>query len=218
MGQYDIEHPIPLNSANESEVPPLIGAYTSPLDMLFRTASSLIIAIFGVYLFLSSDPISGPLSIAASVLGLFDWMIHELGHSIFSFLGETIAILGGTLNQILFPLVLAFYAFLTRRKTFWFLVFWLGENLISIGRYMADARSRTLNVVIPFEAFSSFDEQKAKHDWFMLFDKWGLLEYDHILGGLVQNLGLIVIIFSAAGLATAFEIWLRYKFQRLRQV
>ncbi|NMC61540.1 MAG: hypothetical protein GYA55_00075 [SAR324 cluster bacterium] len=216
MRKYYIENPIPLNSANESEAPPLIGAYTSPLDILFRTASSLIIAIFGVYLYLSPDPISGPFSIVASAFGLLDWIIHELGHYLFSFLGEPITTLGGTLGQILFPLILAFYAFLTRRRTFWFLVFWIGENLISIGRYMADARGRSLNVIIPFEALSSLEEQKVKHDWFVLFDKWGLLEYDHILGDLVQHLGLIVILLSAAGLATAFEIWLRNKLERRR--
>ena len=72
-------------------------------------------------------------------------MIHEGGHFFFSWFGETIHILGGTLGELIVPLLCAAYVFWRRETTgFAFSIFWFFENFPYSGTYMADARTRAL--------------------------------------------------------------------------
>ncbi|HZV59290.1 MAG TPA: hypothetical protein VFF42_03055 [Candidatus Eremiobacteraceae bacterium] len=106
-------------------------------------------------------------------------MFHEAGHVIFSWLGRTIMILGGTLGELLVPLICAIY-FFTQREVFGvaFSVFWFFENFPYIGTYMADARAGALPLV-----------GGGEHDWEMLFTQWGLIMQDQSIGGTVRFLG-----------------------------
>jgi len=68
-------------------------------------------------------------------------IIHESGHFFFSWFGYTIMILGGTLGELLVPLLCALYFFWQREANgFAFCDFWFFENFPYIGTYMADAR------------------------------------------------------------------------------
>src|SRR5215468_4456812 len=66
-------------------------------------------------------------------------IIHEAGHPFFSWFGSyTLMILGGTLGELIVPLLCAVY-FLAKRETtgFAFCLFWFFENFLYIGVYMA---------------------------------------------------------------------------------
>ena len=106
-------------------------------------------------------------------------IIHEGGHFFFSWFGYTIMILGGTLGELLVPLICAIY-FFTQREVFGvaFSVFWFFENFPYIGTYMADARAGALPLV-----------GGGEHDWEMLFTQWGLIMQDQSIGGTVRFLG-----------------------------
>ncbi len=72
-------------------------------------------------------------------------IIHEGGHFFFSWFGNTIMILGGTIGELLVPLLCAIYFFCQRETTgFAFSTYWLSENFPYIGTYMADARRAAL--------------------------------------------------------------------------
>ncbi|HYL82868.1 MAG TPA: hypothetical protein VE263_01435 [Candidatus Angelobacter sp.] len=123
-------------------------------------------------------------------------MIHEGGHFFFSWFGETIHILGGTLGELIVPLLCAAYFFWHRQTTgFAFCVFWFFENFPYIGTYMADARTASLPLV-------GSDES----DWTILFGQWGLLTEDQKIGHTMRVLGFLGMIAAVA--------WLAY---RLRQ-
>ena len=123
-------------------------------------------------------------------------LIHEGGHFFFSWFGHTIMILGGTLGELIVPLLCAAYFFWKRETTgFAFSCFWLFENFPYIGTYMSDARAGALPLV-------GSDES----DWTILFGQWGLLLQDQKIGGAMRVLGWVGMI---AGVA-----WLGY---RLRQ-
>src|SRR5260370_9695445 len=91
-------------------------------------------------------------------------IIHEGGHFFFSWFGETMHILGGTLGELIVPLLCAAYFFFQRETAgFAFSIFWFFENFPYIGAYMADPRTSALPLV-------------ASHDtrWTILFTQWGV--------------------------------------------
>ena len=118
-------------------------------------------------------------------------MAHEAGHFFFSWFGYTITILGGTLGELLVPLLCAAYFFAKRETTaVTFCGFWFFENFPYIGTYMADAREQALPLV-----------GSGDHDWGILFGQWGLLAQDAKIGGTMRFLGWLGMIASAAWLA-----------------
>lgn len=114
-------------------------------------------------------------------------MIHEAGHVLFSWAGHTIMLLGGTLAELIVPLVCA-VGFLFQRQIygFAFSVLWFFENFLYIGAYMADARTSALPLV-------NSDES----DWTLLFTQWNVILYDQKIGNwfrLMGWLGMLAII------------------------
>ena len=123
-------------------------------------------------------------------------IIHEGGHFFFSWFGNTTMILGGTLGELLVPLLCAIYFFWQREAIgFAFSSFWFFENFPYIGTYMADARTSALPLV------GSEDS-----DWTILFTQWGLLAQDQKIGATMRTLGYLGMLATIA--------WLAY---RLRQ-
>ena len=118
-------------------------------------------------------------------------IIHEGGHFFFSWFGYTIMILGGTLGELLVPLLCAAY-FLVQRETtgFAFCTFWFFENFPYIGTYMADARAQALPLV-----------GSGDHDWEILFGQWGLLMQDERIGATMRLVGWLGMTVTVAWLA-----------------
>ena len=106
-------------------------------------------------------------------------VVHEAGHPLFSFFGETMMILGGTLLELLVPLGIAVYFWWQRHTAgVAFCSFWFFENFLYIGTYMADARRLTPPLV-----------GSGEHDWEILFSQWGVLHLDQKIGGWTRTLG-----------------------------
>lgn len=131
-----------------------------------------------------------------SALSLLSFLIHEAGHAVFGLLGTFIGVLGGTLAQMLFPLAVGALAY-TRRQPVWaFFIFWLGQGLTEISRYMGDARAQQLPLFAPQTAFGG---AAPTHDWAYLLGTLGLLPFDHVLAALVYAAGLLVMALALAG-------------------
>jgi hypothetical protein len=125
------------------------------------------------------------------ILDNVNLMIHEGGHLFFSWCGYTIMILGGTLGELLAPLLCAAYFFWKREVTATaFCGFWFFENFLYIGTYMADARAVSLPLV-----------GSGEHDWETLFGQWGLLMQDQKIGGATRDLGWLGMLATVAWLA-----------------
>jgi|SRR5205085_129472 len=120
-------------------------------------------------------------------------IIHEGGHFFFSWFGETMHIVGGTLGELIVPTLCAAYFFWQRETTgFAFSCFWFFENFPYIGTYMADARAQALPLV-----------GSDTGDWTILFGQWGLLLQDRKIGGSLRALGWFGMI--------AVVAWLGYR-------
>ena len=113
---------------------------------------------------------------------------HEGGHIIFGLLGmRFIMVAGGTLMQLLLPGA-AMLHFLKRGEKISACValFWLGQNFLGIGHYVADARAQQLDLLAG-----------GVHDWTYLLETTGLLIHDEGLGASLQIFGCLVMAVSA---------------------
>ncbi len=116
-------------------------------------------------------------------------VFHEAGHWIFSWGGDTLHFLGGTLGQLMWPFGLALYFWFWRQQRFaaTACAWWFGENLINIARYMYDAPLEELPLV-----------GGDTHDWNHLFGKWDMLSKAQDLAETTRLIGAIVMIATLA--------------------
>jgi hypothetical protein len=116
------------------------------------------------------------------VLDSANLVFHEAGHPFFGLLfGERITVYGGTLGQLVFPIV-ATASFWWRREavSFALCAAWAFENFWNIARYMADAREHVLPLV-----------GNGEHDWTEIFSRWHVLPRDTGIAGFVSVLAWI---------------------------
>ena len=121
---------------------------------------------------------------AVPILSDVDTAVHEFGHMLFMpfgipILGRTMVILGGSLTQVVFPLVFFGY-FMSQRKdkqrdafAAMTCLWWSSMNLLSVAVYCADSRAGRLMLLDGLTG-----QESDGHDWYNLLDGWGLLEHD----------------------------------------
>jgi hypothetical protein len=122
-------------------------------------------------------------------------VVHEGGHLLFGWFGETIGLWGGTLLQWLAPALLA-ASFWWRREPagFAFCGFFFFENWLYTAVYMADARRRALPLVSP-------GGDSPEHDWERIFSSLGVLHLDTRIAALVCWGGWIGMLATVGWLA-----------------
>jgi hypothetical protein len=130
-------------------------------------------------------------------------MIHEGGHAVFGWAGYYTQILGGTLGELLVPLLCAL-VFIRRGETaaVAFSAFWGFENLLYIATYMGDARRAALPLV-------GSDES----DWAILFSHWGVLHLDRTIAAWTRAFGWIGML-----AAIGWLVWMHVRSERRRAV
>lgn len=108
--------------------------------------------------------------------------IHEAGHTILSFFGEFIMFLGGTIFQILFPLLFTCY-FFKQLELFSasIMLWWFGVNLFEIGTYAADAQTQLLPLI------------GGEHDWTYILGRMNLLPQSTLVGNIFHVAGVIAM-------------------------
>jgi hypothetical protein len=128
--------------------------------------------------------------INASFLHLVNLPFHEAGHILFSPFGEFMTILGGSLMQVLVPVVCA-VAFSRREDWFGAVVccWWAGENLVDVAPYIADARA----LQMPLLGGGTGAEVEG-HDWEAILTRLGWLQFDRTLGMSAHIVGSVVML------------------------
>jgi hypothetical protein len=122
-------------------------------------------------------------------LDSLDLAIHETGHLLFGFAGETLMLLGGTLFQLGVPA--AFVVALWRagdRHGATVPLWWMGQNCWNISVYVRDARTQELPLV-----------GGGEHDWAILLAEWDWLSRDHALADGVHLLGVVLYVLAIGG-------------------
>ena len=110
-----------------------------------------------------------------SVIDDANLLFHEAGHLIFGFLGTTIGLYGGTLGQLVIPIICGI-AFWRQRSlvSVSVVMLWFFENIFNIARYVADARAQELPLV-----------GGGEHDWTNILTRWGVLQHDTTIAAIL---------------------------------
>ncbi len=126
-------------------------------------------------------------------------LFHEAGHPIVGLLSTKLEPYGGTIGQLVFPLVLT-VSFWRKGEPLSFAasVIWFFENWLNIARYMADARAQELPLV-----------GGGDHDWNTILGRWHVLAYDTRIAAVVKTIGW-------AGMAASCG-WVVWRWYRDRQ-
>lgn len=115
-------------------------------------------------------------------------LFHEAGHPIFGMLSSRLAVYGGTLGQMAFPIGIGIHFYKQGHSGSFFACWvWLSENLWNIAVYMADARAQALPLV-----------GSGDHDWTEIFTRWGSLAQDARIAGFTRGLGWALMIAACA--------------------
>jgi hypothetical protein len=119
-------------------------------------------------------------------------LFHEAGHPIVGLFSRRLATYGGTVGQLVFPVVLA-VSFWRKGESISFAgsVVWFFENWLNIARYMADARAQELPLV-----------GGGDHDWANIFGRWDLMAHDTQIAAAVQAIAWVGI-----GASCLWVIW-----------
>jgi hypothetical protein len=130
-----------------------------------------------------------------SFLHLINLPFHEAGHVIFIPFGRFMTILGGTLGQILMPMICLGTFLIKTRDPFGASValWWAAESLMDIAPYINDARALDLMLIGGVTG-----KETDGHDWNNILTMLDLLKWDHWLAYLTYNLGVVLMLVSFA--------------------
>src|SRR6187549_1992007 len=134
-------------------------------------------------------PLNGEF-IGASFLHLINLPFHEAGHILFSPFGAFMTAFGGSLMQLLIPLVCVI-SFIRREDGFAAAVcaWWAGQNLIDLAPYIADARALQLVLL-----GGHTGAEVEGHDWEAILTSLGWLGYDRTLGHTAHWTGVLTMV------------------------
>src|SRR5688500_11123274 len=130
-------------------------------------------------------PLDG--SDSGGFLHLQNLVFHEAGHFIFMPFGRFMTVLGGSLLQIVIPLVCA-GAFLWQEHNRFaaaVCLWWTGQNFVDLAPYISDAR----RLQLPLLGGRTGAEVEG-HDWEYLLTALGWVHLDEALGRTAHFVGI----------------------------
>lgn len=121
-------------------------------------------------------------------------VFHEAGHVLFIPFGRTGSILGGSLFQVLLPLILVFSFLIINRDAFAasICLWWCGQSLMDIAPYIADARALQLSLL----GVGPSADSPGMHDWANLLRPRGWLQYDTTIAYWVDLMGSGILLLA----------------------
>lgn len=142
------------------------------------------------FLWIATDPMMDGFG---NFLSFVDLPIHETGHLIFRLFGEFMMIAGGSLFQVILPIIFVGY-FWRQEKPYSaaIVLFWTGQSILNVFVYANDA------VVMQLVLTSGFTGSEGSfHDWNYLLTNTGLIGSTSTIAGLIRLTGTLTIIIAA---------------------
>ncbi len=135
-------------------------------------------------------------------------VFHEAGHIIFMLFGDFIAVLGGTLGQLLMPALFLGTFLIKYRNAFGGVatLWWLGDSMVDVAPYAYDARSQDLLLL----GGVTGKDVPGYHDWNNMLGTLGWLKHDHLIGTLFYGAGavcmVVALVWGAALLVAQYKM------------
>ena len=129
-----------------------------------------------------------------SFMHVVNLAFHEAGHVLFRPFGEFMAVLGGSLMQLLVPIAVTIAFVYRHDNAFGGAVgaWWLGQSALDLAPYIYDAAHGQLLLVGGFIGA----ERPGAHDWSNILSRLNMLEHGHALGTLVNALGMMLMVLA----------------------
>jgi hypothetical protein len=157
--------------------------------LIFAIAATLYV------LWIAYDPMQG------SFLDNVDLPIHETGHLLFRPFGEFMMVAGGSLFQVIFPIV--FVGYFIWQRSFYsaaIVTLWVGQSILNVWVYASDA------VVMQLVLTSGFTGSEGSfHDWNYMLTHFGLLDSTKGVAKIIRFAGTVTII-AAGAMAIYFSL------------
>ena len=116
---------------------------------------------------------------------------HEAGHILFLPVGAFLTALGGSLMQLLVPSICLVALVRQNGDAFGgsLALWWMGENLLDLAPYIADA------VALELVLLGGFTGREVEgHDWEAILGALGWLDHASVLGQTAHVLGVVVMV------------------------
>ncbi len=166
---------------------------TNPLVFWGRALVFTGLCIWG-WKFIQMDFVINPFQINRSFMHKVDLVFHEAGHVIFMPFGRFMSILGGSLLQLLMPLIVLFTFLIKNHNPFAASVglWWTGQNLIDLAPYIDDAIDQKLILL----GGRTGADAPGNHDWGNIFIELDMLEKHRQIASFADNSGTIIILLA----------------------
>lgn len=116
-----------------------------------------------------------------TLLDDFHLVVHEAGHFLLGWGWTPLDIAGGTIMQIIIPILLIVFTYWNFKRLYVQLSFFLlGHSFINISVYAADATARKIKL---------FPNQNVIHDWNYILSNLNMLDQD-------QNVALFFVVLA----------------------
>jgi hypothetical protein len=175
-----------------------------PRAVAGRAALLALLTLWGLRLMTTSIESNG---VGESFLHLVNLPFHEAGHVFFAPFGDFVRTLGGSLGQLIMPMVCCLVLLLKTRDPFGagVALWWSGENFLDLAPYIDDDGTGELPLLGGNTGEST---PYGFHDWEYLMTETGRLGHEHELARASQVLGSLIMIVALAWMAfTLFRVW-----------
>jgi hypothetical protein len=159
----------------------------------FRAAGLALLALWTFFILKAMDIPEG--SSGSNLLHMIVLPFHEAGHVFLMWAGSFMHYLGGTLGQLVMPIVLACALILKRGDAYGAALFtWLlGYSVADTGVYMFDAYDPKMMLLSGYTGAES-----ANHDFIQIFGDLNLLNSARGIGRATGAIGRIIMLASLA--------------------
>jgi hypothetical protein len=166
---------------------------TDPIQFWGRVAFYVVIFVWGWYFILLDFRTN---DIGESFMHRVDLAFHEAGHVVFIPLGRFMTILGGSLGQLLMPLIVLGVFLWKQHDGFGAAaaLWWTGQSLMDLAPYINDAR----DLVLPLVGGGTGADRPGMHDWQNILLDLHLIQHDHRIAWLADALGSLIVLTALA--------------------
>lgn len=162
--------------------------------VIYRTLAWVGLVFWGAW-FLSTDHrvlMGGFPEISASLMHRVDLVFHESGHVLFIPLGRFMSVLGGSLGQLLMPLIVAAFFVFKYSNPFGgsVAIWWTGQSLMDLAPYVHDGARQQMILL----GGVTGRDRPGYHDWNNILRDLGWLRQAESIAGLVNFAGVVLLL------------------------
>jgi len=129
-----------------------------------------------------------------SFMHLINLVFHEAGHVIFALFGDFMRIIGGSLLQLIVPLVILFSLLLKNKDAFGasIALWWFAQSLMDLVSYINDAKSQEMWLLGGVQG----KDMPGIHDWNNILAQLNLLDSAYSIAGFVSWFAIFVMLLA----------------------